>query len=93
MPLSTRPSGRPSLPATPVEAEIALPAGAKMIGHGFSDGQISIDAELADGSRAIFVYDVGAQRIVGRYAVTREMSGSGEPDSAHRDDSVGRRRL
>jgi len=60
----------PSLPATPVDAEIALPAGARMIGHSFSDGRFSIDAELPDGSRAIFVYDVAAQRMVGRYAVS-----------------------
>ncbi|MDW6021815.1 fimbrial protein [Mesorhizobium sp. BAC0120] len=51
------------------EAEIALPAGAKMLGHGFADGRISIDAELADGSRAIFLYDVAAQKMVGRYTV------------------------
>jgi hypothetical protein len=53
-----------------VEAEIALPMGARMVGHGFSQGTISIDAELADGSRTIFLYDVAAQKIVGRYAVT-----------------------
>jgi hypothetical protein len=52
------------------EAEIVLPAGARMVGHSFSPGTISIDAELADGSRAIFLYDVGAGRIVARYAVT-----------------------
>lgn len=60
-----------SLPAgTVAEAQIALPAGARMIGHGFSGGQVSIDAELADGSRAVFVYDLAAQKIVGRYTVT-----------------------
>lgn len=52
------------------EADIALPAGAKVIGHGFTEGKISIDAELADGSRTIFVYDVAAERIVGRYHVS-----------------------
>jgi hypothetical protein len=51
-------------------AEIALPAGARMVGHGFSDGQFSIDAELADGSRVIIVYDVAGEKIVGRYTVT-----------------------
>ena len=51
-------------------AEIALPAGAKMIGHGFSGGQFSIDAELADGSRVIILYDVAGKKVVGRYAVT-----------------------
>lgn len=60
----------PVAPAEFVEAEIALPAGARMIGHGFSDGRISIDAELADGSRAVFVYDTAARKLVGRYAVT-----------------------
>jgi len=59
------------LPAGAVaEAEIALPAGAKMVGHGFANGQLSIDAELADGSRTIFIFDIAARRIVGRYAVT-----------------------
>lgn len=61
----------PALPGGELaEAEIALPAGARMVGHGFSDGRISIDAELADGSRTIFLYDLAAQKIVGRYQVT-----------------------
>ena len=53
-----------------VAAEIALPAGARMIGHDFSDGKFSIDAELADGSRVIILYDVAGRKIVGRYTVT-----------------------
>ena len=52
------------------EAEIALPAGARMIGHGYSEGRFSLDVELADGSRAILLYDLAAQKIVGRYTVT-----------------------
>lgn len=60
----------PATSAPLAEAEIALPAGARMIGHGFSQGTISIDAELAGGGRAIFLYDVAAGKIVGRYAVT-----------------------
>ena len=64
-------SGHAPAPADgPAVAEIALPAGARMIGHGFSDGQFSIDAELADGSRVIIVYDVAGKKIVGRYTVT-----------------------
>ena len=50
-------------------AEIALPAGARMVGHGFSDGQFSIDAELADGSRTIFIYDIAERRLIGRFAI------------------------
>ena len=61
----------PALPSGEfAEAEIVLPAGAKMLGHGFANGQISIDAELADGSRAILLYDLAARKIVGRYQVT-----------------------
>ena len=69
--LSTSPARRRAPADGPAAiAEIALPAGAKMIGHGFSDGQFSIDAELADGSRVIILYDVAGKKIVGRYAVT-----------------------
>ena len=60
----------PPADAPATVAEIALPSGAKMIGHGFSDGQFSIDAELADGSRVIILYDVAGKKIVGRYTVT-----------------------
>ena len=69
--MSTRPGTRRAPADGPAAvAEIALPAGASMIGHGFSDGQFSIDAELADGSRIIIVYDVAGKKIVGRYTVT-----------------------
>ena len=65
-------SGQAPAPADgpAVAAEIALPAGARMIGHDFSDGKFSIDAELADGSRVIILYDVAGRKIVGRYTVT-----------------------
>lgn len=62
--------GRPAAAdGTLAEAVIALPAGAKMLGHDFADGRLSIDAELAEGGRVIFVYDLAAQKIVGRYAI------------------------
>jgi hypothetical protein len=40
------------------------------MGHGYSDGKISLDVELPDGSRAVFLYDTAAQKMVGRYTVT-----------------------
>lgn len=55
-----------------VEAEIALPAGAKIVSQSLSGNRIALDTELADGSRAIFLYDVAERRLIGRFAVTGE---------------------
>jgi hypothetical protein len=52
-----------------VEAEIDLPAGASIMSQSVSGNRISIDAELADGSRTIFIYDLIERRIIGRLAV------------------------
>ncbi|RWQ68854.1 MAG: fimbrial protein, partial [Mesorhizobium sp.] len=43
--------------------------GAKVISQSLSGNRISIDAELADGSRAIFVYDITERRIIGRFSI------------------------
>ncbi len=50
----------------PVSGDIVLPVGAKVVSQSLSDNRISIDAELADGSRTIFVYDIAERRIIGR---------------------------
>ncbi|MFU0504982.1 fimbrial protein [Pseudaminobacter sp. NGMCC 1.201702] len=55
-----------------VEADIVLPAGAKMLTHSLSAGRISMDVELADGNRAIFIYDIAARRMIGRLAIRAE---------------------
>lgn len=77
-------SSRPEQPAaasagapSPAEGaflsgDIALPAGAKIVSQALSGNRISIDAELADGSRAIFLYDVSERRMIGRFAVTAQ---------------------
>ncbi len=49
--------------------DIVLPVGARIVSQSLSGSRIAIDAELADGGREIFVYDMAAQRIIGRYAV------------------------
>ena len=49
--------------------DIVLPVGARIVSQSLSGNRIAIDAELADGGHEIFVYDMAAQRIVGRYAV------------------------
>jgi len=55
-----------------LSGEVALPAGAKVVSQSLSGNRISIEAELADGSRAIFLYDFAARRMIGRFAVTQQ---------------------
>lgn len=52
--------------------EIALPAGARVLSHTLSGNRIALDAELADGSRTLFVYDMAEGRMIGRFAVTAD---------------------
>ena len=49
--------------------EIILPAGARLLSQSLSGNRLALDAELADGSRAIFLYDIPGQRVIGRFAV------------------------
>ncbi len=53
----------------PATGDIVLPPGSRVLSQSLSGNRISIDAELADGSRSIFVYDIGEKRLVGRFAV------------------------
>ena len=62
-------SGGDMSPEGVIEAEIDLPAGAAIVSHAISGNRLSIDAELADGSRTIFIYDLAERRVVGRLAV------------------------
>ncbi|TPI57317.1 fimbrial protein [Mesorhizobium sp. B3-1-3] len=53
----------------PLSGDIVLPVGAKVISQSLSGNRLSIDAELADGSRSIFVYDIAERRIVGQFSI------------------------
>lgn len=53
----------------PLTGDIVLPVGTKIVSQSLSGDRISIDAELADGGRTIFVYDINERRIVGRFAI------------------------
>ena len=72
-----RTPGTASAPAADVQVpagaalsgDIVLPVGAKVVSQSLSGNRISIDAELADGSRAIFVYDIAERRLIGRFAI------------------------
>jgi hypothetical protein len=55
--------------AAPIEAYIALPAGARLLSQSISENRISVYAELSDASHAILVYDMADGHLVGRYAV------------------------
>jgi hypothetical protein len=59
----------PVPPGEPLAADIVLPVGAKVISQALSGNRISIDAELSDGSRTIFVYDIAERRMIGRFAI------------------------
>ena len=69
-PPAALPAGDIPVPAgEPLSGDIVLPVGAKVVSQSLSGGRIAIDAELADGTRSIFVYDIGERRIVGRFAI------------------------
>ncbi|MGX7875321.1 fimbrial protein [Mesorhizobium sp. ORM6] len=53
----------------PASGDIVLPVGAKVVSQSLSGNRVSIDAELADGSRTIFVYDMAERRLIGRFAI------------------------
>ena len=53
----------------PVSGDIVLPVGAKVVSQSLSGNRLSIDAELVDGSRTIFVYDIAERRLIGRFAI------------------------
>jgi len=53
----------------PVSGDIVLPVGAKVVSQSLSGNRVAIDAELADGSRTIFIYDIAERRLIGRFAI------------------------
>lgn len=52
-----------------ISGEIVLPVGSKVMSQALSGNRLSIDAELADGSRTIFLYDITERRVIGQFAV------------------------
>lgn len=62
----------PEPDGAPLELDLPLPAGAKVLGHALSGNRISLDLELADGRRSLLIYDVAARRIVARIALSQQ---------------------
>jgi len=59
----------PTPTGQPASGDIVLPVGAKVVSQSLSGNRVSIDAELVDGGRAIFVYDIAERRIIGQFAI------------------------
>ena len=70
VPSGPEPVGAVQVPAgEPLSGDIVLPVGAKVVSQSLSGNRVSIDAELVDGGRAIFVYDIAERRIIGQFAI------------------------
>ncbi len=55
-----------------IAGDIVLPAGARLVSHSLSGNRITLDAEIAGGGRAIFLYDITERRIIGRFDLKSE---------------------
>ncbi|MDN5928778.1 MAG: fimbrial protein [Hyphomicrobiales bacterium] len=64
--------GRAPSGADAVTAAIAIPAGARIVSQTLSGKEALFSLELADGSRSFLLYDLGAGRTLGTYAVKPE---------------------
>jgi hypothetical protein len=64
------PAGDVQAPAgAPLSGDIVLPVGARVVSQSLSGNRLSIDAELADGGRSIFVYDIAERRVIGQFPI------------------------
>jgi hypothetical protein len=52
-----------------IEGAIALPAGARIVSQSLSGDRISLQVEESGGQRVLYLYDLAAQRMVGRFVV------------------------
>jgi len=54
------------------EGRIALPTGARIVSQSLSGDRISLQLDLADGSRAIYLYDTAARRVIAKFGISDE---------------------
>lgn len=54
------------------EGQVALPAGARIVSQSLSGDRLSLQLELADGSKAIYLYDTAARHVIAKFAITEE---------------------
>jgi hypothetical protein len=53
-------------PGSTLAGEIALPAGARLVGHALSGSRLTLDIDTA-GRRSILIYDIAEGRVIGRF--------------------------
>lgn len=56
-------------PGQTISGSIPLPTGATVISQSLSGDRLSLQVEEAGGQRAIYVFDLAAGRMVGRYGI------------------------
>lgn len=54
----------------PLELDLPLPAGSRVVGHALSGNRVSLELEGTDGKRSLLIYDIAARRVVARIALT-----------------------
>lgn len=59
-------------PEGEAEGQVALPAGARIVSQSLSGDRLSLQLDLADGNRAIYLYDTAARRVIAKLAITEE---------------------
>lgn len=72
VPADTGPGIEVPSPEDVAEGQIPLPQGARIVSQSLSGNRISLSLELPDGARAIYIYDLAARKVVGRFAVVQE---------------------
>ena len=60
----------PAPDGAPLELDLPLPAGSRVVGHALSGNRVSLQLEAADGRRSLLIYDGAARRVVVRIALT-----------------------
>lgn len=56
-------------PGQTISGSIPLPTGSTVVSQSLSGDRVSLQVEEAGGQRAIYVYDLAAGRMVGRFAI------------------------
>jgi len=59
-------------PGMPVEADLALPPGTRVVGSALDGDRVLLTIEAADGATSLLLVDLTTGQVIGRYAVTAE---------------------
>lgn len=62
----------PAPDGAPLELDLPLPAGSRLVGHTLSGNRVSLHLEAADGHHSLLIYDMAARRVVARIALSQQ---------------------